>query len=176
MNQIDQLFDGDWLSARSYVDLTLERAVYERQGLTMQERQSITDQAVQYVIETPAWKVVIWNWIERIRVFWRMMPGTGSTLDRTVYFGSSALLFALSLLGLLEMWTSMPRQRAVQGLNGLLLLTCVSVVVLHVLLISKSRYRLPLHPILWIWASSFLVAIAQRIHLVPAVEESRSFP
>jgi 4-amino-4-deoxy-L-arabinose transferase-like glycosyltransferase len=165
ISQVEQVFDRSWLSTHSHVDLALERAAY-KQGrvLTPEERRSLTAEASRYVRETPAWKVLLWNWTERIQVFWRMNPGAGGVWEKAVYLGSTALLFSLSLAGLLAtvVSTKKPPRDAVM-LNGLLILTCLAVMFLHLLIIAKPRYRLPLHPILWIWASSFLVALPHKL-------------
>jgi 4-amino-4-deoxy-L-arabinose transferase-like glycosyltransferase len=164
-HQMQQMIAGGYLSPRGYVDVQLDRAARERQGrLSPAEREQVTRTAEAYVDAEPAWQVLALTWYERFRIFWQLEPAVGSTVERFVYTAATTGLFALSLGGLvLWMLTGTSRRDPLTGPGSLLLLTALAVMALHIVVHAKPRYRLPLHPVLSIWAAYALAYAVERL-------------
>ena len=165
VSQFEQLFQQDWLLGGGFADLSLEKAAQAAgRSLTEAEAAEILEESKDILRDTPAWKVMLSNWSQRLLVLWRLTPGAGGDLERLVYGATTALLYSLSALGVVLWLRRNAAKRPFLTADGtLLILTCLAVTALHMLLIAKARYRVPLHPLLAVWAAYASVLTIRRL-------------
>jgi hypothetical protein len=108
--------------------------------------------------DAAGWRLLLSNAIHRFAILWRLSPGAGDGLERLVYIVAMGALYTISIAGLL-LWVFSGefRDLRTRPTATLLILTCTAVTLLHMIVVAKARYRVPLHPVLAVWAA---VAVA----------------
>jgi 4-amino-4-deoxy-L-arabinose transferase-like glycosyltransferase len=149
-SQWDQLVGLESMTVGSLVDVRIQEEA-ARRGTSLEpgEAAAVRAAAIDEARRTPQWRILATVWGARAGAFWQFLPSGRPPIERAAYGIASGLMTVGGLLGLVL---------AVRAGGGsrrfalLVVLLALGFTALHCLLVSRPRYRLPLHPLLWLVA------------------------